>query len=429
MKKGLTWLFLFSILLAIILVSILPGCSSQPASPTATQPAAPSATATQAKAESPTPTQTIRIGMMGGQTGPASAPVVTMFKEIDDIFRYVNEVQGGIDGVKLDWKTVDNKGTPDGAVLAYKDLRDSYNPQIYMVIEDYYYSGIKDMIDQDKSVIFSTSTIAPQLYSPPDRFFTLSIPTADGFAGYVKWVKQNWKGSGQPNIGVLYWDLASGEMWKSAMPWVSKQGATLTPVQYGMTSPDYTAQLMKLRDSNVNYIWMMGTTQNAAVAIRGMNSLGLKDKIPLTFNEYVEADVLLGLVGKDGEGYTILRSESPYSDNTQAAQLYSKIYQWAEKKDKWSDNRLSINFLAAVTAAIKQAKSDVGVGKIDNLAIYNALNKLTSIDTWGNSQGFGYGPDRRIGVQAMKISKLTQTGTVSASDYITLPRTFEGIDK
>jgi hypothetical protein len=205
-------------------------------------------------------------------------------------------------------------------------------------------------------------------------------------------------------------------------------GVQIIPAQYGMATPDYSAALMKLRDANVNYIWMLATTQNAVVAIRGMNSLSLKDKIPLTFNEYVEADVLLGLVGKDAEGYTIIRSESPYSDNTEAAKLYNKVWQWAEKKDKWSDNRLSINLLAAITAAIKQAKTDVGVGNIDHIAIYNALNKLSNIDTWGNSQGFGYGPERRIGVQQMKISRLTQTGTVS-SDFLVMPRAFEGIDK
>jgi hypothetical protein len=137
---------------------------------------------------------------MGGQTGPAAAPVVTLFKELDYVFKYVNEVQGGIDGIKLDWKAVDNKGTLDGAILSYKELRDSYKPQIYVVVEDYYYLGAKTMIDEDKAVVFTTAAIDAMLYQPVDRFFSLAIPTADGFGGYVKWVRQNWKGSGS-----CYW--------------------------------------------------------------------------------------------------------------------------------------------------------------------------------------------------------------------------------
>jgi ABC-type branched-subunit amino acid transport system substrate-binding protein len=278
-------------------------------------------------------------------------------------------------------------------------------------------------------VVFATSANDPRLYQPVSYFFNLAIPPADGFAGFIKWAKQEWKGAGSPKIGVLVWDLQSGGVWKQAQSWAIKQGVDITEVQYPYTGLDMNTQMMKLRDANVNYVWMMGTAAQANVAVKSFNGLGLKDKMSLTFNEYVEADVLLGLAGKDAEGFTIVRSESPYSDNSEAAKLYTKIYQWAEKKDKWSDNRLMMNFKASITAAIKQAGADVGKDKIDRVAIYNALNKLTGIDTLGNSKDFGFGPDRRLGVQTMKISRLTQTGSVSASDWITMPRTFEGIDK
>jgi ABC-type branched-subunit amino acid transport system substrate-binding protein len=371
----------------------------------------------------------VRIGVMGGLTGPAAASVGTMFKELEYIFKYINEVEGGIDGVKLAWKMTDNKGGPEGAVLAYKELQNTFNPALYLAVEDFYYTGIKDTIAQDKSVVFATSANDPRLYQPVSYFFNLAIPPADGFAGFVKWAKQEWKGAGSPKIGVLVWDLQSGGVWKQAQSWAMKQGVEITEVQYPYTGLDMNTQMMKLRDANVNYVWMMGTAAQANVAVKSFNGLGLKDKMSLTFNEYVEADVLLGLAGKDAEGFTIVRSESPYSDNSEAAKQYTKIYQWAEKKDKWSDNRLMMNFKASITAAIKQAGVDVGKDKIDRVAIYNALNKLTSIDTLGNSKDFGFGPDRRLGVQTMKISRLTQTGSVSASDWITMPRTFEGIDK
>jgi ABC-type branched-subunit amino acid transport system substrate-binding protein len=371
----------------------------------------------------------VRIGVIGGITGPAAAAVGNYMKELEYILKYINEVEGGIDGIKLTWKIMDNKGGPEGAILAYKELQSTFNPALYMVIEDFYLSGLKDTIVQDKSVIIATSPNDPRLYSPASYFFNMAIPVADGFAGFVKWVKQDWKGSGAPRIGVLTWDLQSGGVWKQAQPWAMKQGVEIIEVQYGAAAMDMKAQLMKLRDAIVNYVWMIGSSPHASIAVRDFNGLGLKGKFSITFNEYVEADVLLGLAGKDAEGFTIIRSESPYSDNSEAAKLYSKIYQWAEKKDHWSDNRLNMNFKAVITAAIKKAAADAGKDKIDRVAIYNALNKLTSIDTLGNSKDFGFGPDRRLGVQTMKLSKLTQTGTVSFTDWITMPRTFEGIDK
>jgi hypothetical protein len=297
-------------------------------------------------------------------------------------------------------------------------------------VEDLYYLGFKDMIEQDHSVFITSAANDQRCYNPPWRFFSVGIPPSDGFAGYSKWVLQNWKGAEKPKIGVLYWDIASGPMyWKPAESWVTKQGVELVPVQYPIASLSLNSQLLRLKDAGVNYIWMGGISSIAAMAIRDWNQLSMSSKVPMTFNEGIEADVLLGLVGKDGEGYTVIRAESPYSDNSEAAQLYSKIIKWSQNKDKWSDNRLMINVKAVVTAAIKQAAADVGKDKIDNVALYNALNKLTNIDTWGNCKDFGFGPDVRVGAHTMKISKLTQTGTVSASDWITLPKTFFGIDK
>jgi len=366
---------------------------------------------------------------MGGQTGPAASSVINLFNELQDNLKYVNEVEGGVGGIKLDWKIIDNKGTLDGARSSYLYLRESYQPQLYVAVEDYYYLPMKDLFEKDNTVVFTTSNLDPRGFVPPSRFFSVSIPTSDGFAGYVKWVQANWKGQGQPKIGVLYYDLASGTAWQSAQSWALKQGVTLDPVQYSMTSVDLKAPLLRLKNDGCTSVWMLAITQTAALAVRDMNSLGLTTTMPMTFNEFVEADVLLGLVGSAAQGFTIVRSESPYSDNSKAAQLYSTIWKWATGKDKWSDNRLVINLKVAISAAIAKAASNVGKDNITGGAIFDALNQLPVIDTLGNTGTFGYGPNRRVGIQQIKISRLTDKGTVSASDWITTPRTFEMIDK
>ena len=72
----------------------------------------------------------IRIGVIGGQTGPAAAEVVALIEELEYILDYINEEEGGIEGAKLSWRIVDNKGTPEGAISAYKELRDGFDPLI-----------------------------------------------------------------------------------------------------------------------------------------------------------------------------------------------------------------------------------------------------------------------------------------------------------
>lgn len=370
----------------------------------------------------------IRIGVTAGLTGQVSGTIVPIAEEIEHTLRYINEVEGGIEGVKLNWRVVDNKGAPDGAIIAYKELRDTFDPLIYVSIEDYIFAGIQDMIAEDKAVILTYAANNPQLYVPPGRFFSMGIPSPDGFAGFIRWVSDNWQGSEAPKVGVLHWERESGLQWKMAESWVAKQGVELVPVSYSITTMDLKPQLLILRDAGVDYIWCLGVAQNAAVAIRDFRSLGLMGEIPFFFMEYMEGNVLLDLVGSEAEGFYDYRAESPYSEGSQAAKLYSEIWQWAAEEDKWSDNRLNITLKATLSAVIKQAVADVGWDNLDGEAIYNALNKLKNIDTWGNLKDYGFGPDKRIGVSTVKMKVYTKDETVAASDWIELPRVFEGVD-
>jgi hypothetical protein len=382
-----------------------------------------------AACSTPAADREIRIGVMGGQTGPAAASVVAMMEELEHVFNYVNDVEGGIGGVRLNWKIIDNKGTPEGAVTAYRELRDGFDPLLYFAVEDYYLLGVKEEIEADEAVIFTASIIDPRAFLPPGRFFGLPIPMSDGFAGYAKWVLENHDGPGMPKIGVLYWgDVPTGQQWRAAEGWVRKQGIDLELVEYSIRAMDLKPQLMLLRDAEVDYIWMMGVSGNAALAVGDFLGLGLGGQIPFCFNEYVVSDELLGMVGPAAVGFHIYRSETPFSDGSDAADIYSEIWESATGEGRWSDNRLLITLKAALTAAVERAVADVGWDDLDSAAVYDALTSLDEIDTWGNSIGFGYGASR-IGVSTMRIAQFTEDGTKAVSNFIDLPRTFEQIDK
>jgi hypothetical protein len=129
------------------------------------------------------------------------------------------------------------------------------------------------------------------------------------------------------------------------------------------------------------------------------------------------------------QGFTDYQAHSPYSENTQAAQLYSKIYKWAQNKDVWSDNRLVITLKGLLNALVPKVADEVRAGSITGDTIYNALNTLNNIDTWGNNHDFGFAPDKRVGLSTIKIKRYTGTGTQAATDWIDMPRIFEGVVK
>jgi hypothetical protein len=80
----------------------------------------------------------IRVGILGGITSPStSSSIMKNVQDFEAYFKYINEVEGGLDGAKITWQVGDTKGTPDGAITAYKELRDGFKPFLYFAIEDY----------------------------------------------------------------------------------------------------------------------------------------------------------------------------------------------------------------------------------------------------------------------------------------------------
>ena len=282
---------------------------------------------------------TVRIGIMGGMTGPAAASVSTMFQEFEYVFDYINEVDGGIDGVRIDYRIVDNKGTPEGAVLAYKELS-AWEPVIYLAVEGYYYLGVAQQIAEDQVPVLTASAIVPQAYVPPSVLYSASLALADGLGAFVDYVKQDYAGTGNPKLGVLYWDLPSGQQHQMAIPYAMQQGVDLVPVQFPIALMDLKPQLLQLQEAGVDYIWMMGLTANAAVAVRDVR--GLDITVPFCFNEYVEPNVLIDMVGAGAQGFLQYRSEAPFSGGSEAAGRFTKVYDRATGESSWSDNRISL---------------------------------------------------------------------------------------
>jgi ABC-type branched-subunit amino acid transport system substrate-binding protein len=367
----------------------------------------------------------IRIGIMGGLTGPAGGTISPVMDELAQIFQYTNEVEGGINGATIDWKIEDNAGTPSGAIAAYGKLRDTYNPLVYFAVEDYYLLGAKGTINEDESVIFSFSAIQPESFTLPSRMFSINIPTSDGFGGFVNWVNDDWQGTGKPKIGVLYWnDQPSGAQWQMAQAWALAQNVDIVPQGYSIVAQDLTAELLALRTADVDYIWMHGITPNAALAVSTYPSMGFDENVKFCLMEYVEADLLLTLVGDKAEGFYIYSPSTPATDGSVAAQHYTDIWEYHGVENKQSDFRYFLTLKYVLTAVIEQVVADVGWGNLDSAAIYDALLKLTDIDTKGNTGDFGYGPTKRLGVDSIIMAKFTKTGTVSISDEMELPNTF-----
>ena len=128
----------------------------------------------------------ITIGGIFLLTGVAASATARGFELFSGMVKYINEVEGGIDGIKIKLVWADDKYDPATAVIAAKRLRDRHHPILWIVQNDSLAFPAKDMFGRDKTPLLTSTAYVPEIYSPPGMFFNMSGCEANIFTGVVK---------------------------------------------------------------------------------------------------------------------------------------------------------------------------------------------------------------------------------------------------
>ncbi len=373
----------------------------------------------------------ITIGGIFSLTGVAASATARGFELFSGMVKYINEVEGGIDGIKIKLVWADDKYDPATAVIAAKRLRDRHHPILWIVQNDSLAFPAKDMFERDKTPLLTSTAYVPEIYSPPGMFFNMSGCEANIFTGVVKWVLQDYEASGgvgRPKLGTLHWDAPFGNAHKlgNAYKWAQEHGVDIVERTYPMMALDIRPHLLALADEEVDYIYVVGVLTDVTLLVRDARATGLWDKIKFVHNVGLLPYDLLEVVGDQAEGLYAVAYTPTWADGLPAHREWAKVAEWVGFKPRRYDQAGYYSMKLVLTALLRQAIADVGFEDLDGEALYNAFQKLRHVDTNGIFYDASWGPDRRIGLSGIKIKQYTKTETVSVTDWIETTNIFEG---
>ncbi|MFH1625499.1 MAG: ABC transporter substrate-binding protein [Pseudomonadota bacterium] len=240
-------------------------------------------------------------------TGPYGILVPDVWEAQLDVYRWVNEEEGGIDGhpVKLIWGET---GNIMARAWSHYKRYERAGLQFLWIVSSPEGEAFKNTLMRKNIAAYNYGGSDPQLY-PPGTIITDGPGYGDTFGAFLKMAKAEWEKAGKKGtmkVGIIGPDTAYG---RAALEPGQRFGKTIGVDVVGqefvpVVPIDLTPQVLRLRDQGVDWIWMQGLSQICCVFLKNMESLGLHGKIPVGGFSWTTGAEMLRRVGpKFAEGY------------------------------------------------------------------------------------------------------------------------------
>ncbi|MBW1797104.1 MAG: ABC transporter substrate-binding protein [Deltaproteobacteria bacterium] len=200
----------------------------------------------------------IKVGAIINLTGPASTWGQFHAKGLQDYFRYVNEVKGGIGGNKVNLTVVDHAYKVPEAIKFVKKFCTADKMDIIATWDAG--SGImaKPIIQKYKIPNINFSTYQGILKPPVDyAYLPYGAYTMDSYA-VLEYIKNIHKGSAAPKVGLLTYNNAYGKSIHAASKeYAAKNNINIVSIeQFPPKTLDLNTELLRLKNKGAEYIFM-----------------------------------------------------------------------------------------------------------------------------------------------------------------------------
>lgn len=403
--------------LGLVLASWACAKSTSSTSSTVTSTATSTATATG---------KVIKVGFAADFTGPAASSCGPITQAAFAYFDYVNAELGGINGNPVQVLWADDQYNVQQALDAYK----RFAQQGILAFNECSSGGmaaVKPFLAQDKIPAFTISVDDSAVY-PPGNTWMIGPTYSDMYAGLIKYVKDNWKGTTPPKLGFLTWDnpLGRGSQTPEAIAYAKSLGYQLVdPVYIPVAPTNVTSELLKLDAAGVNVIYSGVAGAAEAVILKNAQQLGLVGKIQfLGARPTIQPDLITGAGAAAAEGYMFSDVTDIYAPLVPGAVLYQRILQQYKGMAMVGNPGAYVDGLVMYTAIKRALDSGVPVSKLDGQAVIDkGLVGLSVPDGFGGLLppiAIGNGQDRRA-TMSQKIFAVKGGQYVKLTDWVKCP--------
>lgn len=284
--------------------------------------------ATSCGTAAPEKEKVIKIHGIGGHTGPVALAIGKYSFGVSDYLKYLNEVKGGINGIKVEWVWADNRYEVPAMITIWERFKLEKPIMLLMYDSSGGHEALKASLERDKCPGLSLAMSGPQ-FTPPGWIYADSCSYGDQIGAFLEWVKPKPK-----KLGWMGWDSPYGRAeFKEVTAFAKNLGIEVLPIEYVPLIPvDTTPQLIRLRDAGAEYIWHCDYTPTLDVILRDTDKLGLSGKIIHVINSNMPGCDQIDLSGKSAEGtIAVLPFYAPNHEANLPSDVEQNVVKIAEK--------------------------------------------------------------------------------------------------
>lgn len=388
--------------------------------------------------------ETLTVYQQAGLTGALATILGDGFiNGTKDAVEQINAA-GGVCGVMLSVRLEDTQYNPEQEVQVYEQYRaESPKPLFILTYGSGATIALKDRVVEDEIVNIAAGLNAQAFYNPPNGYTVGTAPIySDQFAGFLRFVKDNWaeikpEGAGDEIVvGVVGWANAfgAGATTPEALAYAESLGITVLPLEEQPIDPaaDVTGQLQNLLVNGANVIYMQSLSFGIAQVIGTLRALGFYDQVVLgSVNWGMNRDVLniLGENAALANGYYGVFPNLWWTD-TDAPGIQQALESFEAggypDSDKAVGYLLSYGSIFAIADILTVAMNNVGFEELSGAEFLKAMQQMGTVSAAGLYELNVEGSNRAPNKAQIRQAQVMDDGSVDfvvVEDFIELPDT------
>jgi branched-chain amino acid transport system substrate-binding protein len=278
----------------------------------------------------------IQVGHLATYTGPTSAVGKPYGQGVADAMTYINN-NGGINGKKLDFETVDYSYNAPRAVATYKKWMARKKPVAIQGWGTADTEALVQFVAKDQ-VFFMSASYSSHLTDPtgksehtkaaaPFNFF-YGPSYSDGCRGLVQWAAEDWKskgGNGKPKFIHMGDNHPYPNAPKVACGAYAEELGfeVMNPIVYSLKPGDFKAQCLSLKDSGANYAYLANTSGSNISLLKSCATVGVDTQF--LSNIWGWDENAMKATGDAGNGLVWVVGASSWNDDVPGMKLVKDI--------------------------------------------------------------------------------------------------------
>ncbi|MDY7034151.1 MAG: ABC transporter substrate-binding protein [Thermodesulfobacteriota bacterium] len=344
---------------------------------------------------------TITIGAIIDQTGPAASVGIPLAEGAKTYFRNINDNQG-INGRKVKIVVEDDHYTIPGSFSAFKKLifKDRILAMLFCGGTGQVFALMKQ-IEKHKLPTIPVS-LTESLTTPFRQYiFTASGSYDDGLKIIIDYMMKDLKAK-NPKVAVVYPDLEFGKSGLQAITrYLPKYNLKVdAKVVLALGAIDATSEVLSLKRLKPDFVILNNAAAAVVSFLKGAKKFGLKSKVIGSY--YVGEEEL---IGSSGEAAKDLLAISPYgfwSDNTEGMISLREITRKYQPKTKKKTRSFTQGWITSMICAegLKRAGEN-----LNSKTLIEAFETFRNFSTGEISGPVSYSKDNHKGGNTYRVYK------------------------